>query len=272
MPELANLGDRFRDLGTMDALGYRDSGLHRLDPRAKVLATAAFVMAVSSYGRYEVSALLPYTIFPVCLAVLGEVPWSYLLKRIALALPFVLVLGAFNPVLDRTVLLNVGPMAISGGWVSFLSMALKLVLTVASAVVLVAITSMDGVCQALERLGLPQVFVVQIGFLHRYIFVLSEEAGRMLRARELRANGHPLSHREFAPLAGHLLLRTWERAQRIHQAMLARGFEGHFHVLRRPSFRVRDAVFLLGWCALFLVLRFNNLPVRLESMLSGGLR
>ena len=272
MPELANLGERFRDLGTMDALGYRDSGLHRLDPRAKVLATAAFVVAVSSYGRYEVSGLLPYTIFPVSLAVLGDVPWSYLLKRIALALPFVLVLGAFNPLLDRVVLLYVGSMAITGGWVSFLSMALKLVLTVASAVVLVAITSMDGVCQALERLGLPQVFVVQIGFLHRFIFVLAEDAGRMLRARELRANGHKLSHQEFAPLAGHLLLRTWDRAQRIHQAMLARSFEGHFHVLRRSSFGSRDALFLLGWCTVLLVLRFNNLPMRLEALFSGGLR
>jgi cobalt/nickel transport system permease protein len=94
----------------------------------------------------------------------------------------------------------------------------------------------------------------------------------MLRARELRANGNHLTHREFAPLAGHLLLRTWDRAQGIHQAMLARGFEGHFRMLHRPSFGIRDAVFLVGWGALFLVLRFNNLPVRLEALLSGGLR
>lgn len=269
---MANLGDRFRDLGTMDALGYRNTSLHRLDPRAKVLATAAFVVAVSSYGRYEVSGLLPQALFPVCLAVVGDVPWLYLLKRIALALPFVLVLGAFNPWLDQAVLLQVGTLAITGGWVSFLSMTLKLVLTVASAVVLVAITGMDGVCQALEDLGLPQVFVVQIGFLHRYIFVLAEEAGRLLRARQLRANGHSLTLREFSPLAGHLLLRTWDRAQRIHQAMLARGFEGSFHVQRRPSFDSRDATFLVGWCALFLVFRFSNLPMHMEALLSGALR
>ncbi len=267
---MANLGDRFRDLGRMDTMGSRESGLHRLDPRAKVLATAAFALAVSSFGRYEVAGLLPFMAFPVSLAILGEVPGGYLLKRIGLALPFVLLLGVLNPVLDREVLLQVGPLPITGGWLSFLSMALKLVLTAASAVVLVAITSMDGVCQALERLGMPQVFVVQIGFLHRYTFVLVEEAARMLRARELRSNGHDLTHREFGPLAGHLLLRTWDRAQRIHQAMLARGFEGEVHLLRRPSFGLQDALFLGAWCVAFLVLRLVNLPLLMGTLVSGG--
>lgn len=269
---MASLGNHFRDIGTMDALGTGDSSLHRLDPRAKVLATAAFALAVSSFGHYEVSGLVPFALFPLALAVVGGVPWGYLLKRIRLALPFVLVLGAFNPLLDRQVLLQVGPIAVSGGWLSFSSMALKLILTVASAVVLVGTTSMDGVCQALERLGLPRVFTVLLGFLHRYLFALAEEAGRMLRARELRANGRRLTHQEFGPLAGHLLLRTWDRAQRIHQAMLARGFEGEFHVLRRQAFGVRDAAFVLSWSALFILFRLVNLPMHLGSLLSGGAR
>lgn len=256
----------------MDALGSRDSGLHRLDPRAKVLATAAFALAVASFGRYEVSALLPFALFPVALAALGGVPGGYLLKRIALALPFVLVLGACNPVLDREVLLHLGPLAVTGGWLSFSSMALKLVLTVASVVALTATTSLEGVCRALEQLGIPQVFVVQLAFLHRYTFVLVEEAGRMLRARDLRGNGRALTRQEFTPLAGHLLLRTWDRAQRIHQAMLARGFEGEFHMVQRTSFDFRAWRFLLGWGGLFLALRCVNFSMRLESLLFGGVR
>jgi len=269
---VANLGDRFRDLGTLDALGTLDSPVHRLDPRAKVLATAAFTVAIASFGRYEVSALLPFAFFPVALAALGRVPVSYLLRRIVLALPFVLVLGALNPILDRHILLQLGPFAIAGGWLSFLSMTLRLVLTVAAAVVLVATTGLDGVCLALEQMGLPRVFALQIGFLHRYAFLLAEEAGRMLRARELRANGQNLALREFGPLAGHLLLRTWDRARRIHQAMLARGFEGEFHARRRRPIVPRDALFLLGWSASFLLMRLVNLPRLFEFLLSGGPR
>jgi cobalt/nickel transport system permease protein len=134
----------------------------------------------------------------------------------------------------------------------------------------VAITGVDGVCQALERLGVPRVFALQIGFLHRYTFVLAEEAGRMLRARELRSNGRALAMREFGPLAGHLLLRTWDRARRIHLAMLARGFEGDYHARQRLRFTAKDALFLFGWCAGFLCLRLVNLPMWLGQILTGG--
>jgi len=267
---MADLGDRFRELGTLDSLGARDLALHRLDPRAKVLAVAAFSLAVASFGRYEVSALLPFAIFPLALALRGDVPVGYLARRVLLALPFVLLLGAFNPVLDRAEMMKLGPLSLSGGWISYASMGLRLVLTVSSAVILVAITGMDGVCQALERLGVPRVFALQIGFLHRYTFVLAEEAGRMLRARELRANGRALAMREFGPLAGHLLLRTWDRARRIHLAMLARGFEGEYHARQRLAFSARDALFLLGWCAAFLALRLVNVPLWLGRLLTGG--
>lgn len=269
---MGNLGDRFRDLGTLDALGAGDSPIHRLDPRAKVLATLSYIVAVASFGRYEVSALLPFAFYPVALAALGGIPAAYLAKRVALALPFVLVLGAFNPLLDRQEALRIGGLAISGGWLSFASMALRLMLTVTAAVVLVATTGLDGVCAALERFGLPRVFVMQIGFLHRYAFVLADESGRMLRARELRANGRSLPWREFGVLAGHLLLRTWDRAQRIHQAMLARGFEGHVSWHREVAFRPKDALFLVGWVAGFLALRLVHGPRLLGALLSGGFR
>jgi cobalt/nickel transport system permease protein len=265
---MANLGDRFRDLGTLDTLGGRDLPLHRLDPRAKVLAVAAFALAVASFGRYEVSALLPFAIFPLALAILGDIPAGYLARRLLLALPFVLLLGAFNPLLDRAPMLELGPLTLSGGWISYASMVLRLLLTVSSALILVAITGMDGVCQGLERLGVPRVFALQIGFLHRYTFVLAEEAGRMLRARELRAHGRALALKEFGPLAGHLLLRTWDRARRIHLAMLARGFEGAYHGRQRRAFTAQDALFLGAWCSVFLLLRWVHVAGWLGSCLT----
>jgi len=257
---MVELGAAFRDLGTLDALGARRTRLHRLDPRAKVLAVATFAIMVASFGRYDVSALLPFAIFPLTLVILGEIPMGYMFRRLLLALPFVLLLGAFNPLLDRAVVLRVGSIGISGGWLSYASMVLRLLLTVATAVALVAITGMDSICQALERLGVPRVFALQIGSLHRYAFVLVEEAGRMVRARDLRANGHPLTMREFGPLVGHLLLRTWDRARRIHLAMLARGFEGEYHSRNRRKFTLHDALFMGGWCAVFILLRIARFP------------
>ena len=69
-------------------------------------------------------------------------------------------------------------MPVSGGWLSFLSILIKFVLTVSTAFLLIAVTSFPGICEALERLKLPKVFVIQLLFLYRYLFVLLEESPR----------------------------------------------------------------------------------------------
>ncbi len=106
---------------------------------------------------------------------------------------------------------------------------------------------------------MPQVFAVQLLFLYRYIFVLTEEGSGSSRARELRScGGKGLGIQSFGSLVGHLLLRTWMRAERIHMAMLARGFTGEFHARQPSRFGGRELLFLLGWSAFFVVLRLQE--------------
>jgi cobalt/nickel transport system permease protein len=176
----------------------------------------------------------------------------------------------FNPLFDRSVLVHLGPLDISGGWVSFTSIIIRAILTVGAALILVGITGFPAICQALERLGVPQLFAVQLLFLHRYLFVLTEEGTRVARARELRSCGKKgVGISSFGPLVGHLLLRTWGRAERIHVAMLARGFSGEFHTRREFRFGGRELLFLCGWSALFITLRLLNLPRLLGTFVTG---
>ncbi|BDU73117.1 cobalt ECF transporter T component CbiQ [Mesoterricola silvestris] len=256
--------------GTLDELAAADSPVHRLDPRAKLLATALFIVAVASFGRYEVAALAPFALYPAALMALGGIPAGFILSRMLAALPFVLLLAALNPVLDRAPLLTLGPVAISGGWVSFASILMRFALTVGAALVLVATTSMDGVCLGLERLGAPRAFAQQVAFLHRYAFVLGAEALRIHRARTLRAFGGKLTPGEFATLAGNLLLRAWDRARRIHVAMLTRGFTGRFPEPRPLAWGTRDLLFTVLCAAAFAALRVWNLPRILGGLLAGG--
>ena len=78
---------------------------------------------------------------------------------------------------------------VSGGWVSFFSILLKFFLTMCSALLLISTTSFPGICHALRKLGIPEIFISQLLFLYRYIFVLVEETLRMVRARDLRSFG-----------------------------------------------------------------------------------
>lgn len=261
------------DFKRLDRLATGETGIHRLDPRAKVLATFVFILSVISFGRYELSAMIPFFIFPVAMVSMGDLPASYIVKKIALLCPFALFVGIFNPVFDRQTLLHLGPLAISGGWISFLSIAVRAILTVGAALILVGVTGFSAVCRALEQMGMPQVFVVQLLFLYRYIFVLTEEGVRTARARELRSFGRRgMEMKSFASLVGHLLLRTWERAERVYRAMLCRGFNGEFHVRRDYRFGIRETIFTLGWSALFVLFRLVNIPQLLGSVISEILR
>ena len=267
---MSRIESTFFDLGTMDTISRQDTFVHRLDPRIKVLTTLVFIVCVVSFGKHDISGLVPFLIYPLVLVLLGDLPVVYLLRKLLLAAPFAILIGIFNPLLDQEVLLQVGPVAVSGGWVSFLSILLRFIMTVGAALILLATTGYHSVCMALEKMGVPQVFVVQLLFLYRYLFVLVDEASRMVRARSLRSfQGRGSGMRVFGSMAGHLLLRTLDRAQRIHLAMLCRGFDGTlrpFHPLRVAWW---EGLFFLGWSTLFVLMRLTHGPRSLGAWIQG---
>ncbi len=259
------------DIGKMDELGRGDSPAHRLDARVKTLVTLVFLVAVMSFPRYEISALIPFLLYPVVLVMIGRIPPGYLLRKVAIAAPFAVVIGIVNPLLDRSPVMMLGGVAISGGWVSFASLMIRFGLTVGTALALVACTGIHRLCAGLEQLGVPRAFAVQILFLYRYLFVVSEEGQRVRRGVAMRAGERrTLSYGVYASLIGHLLIRSMDRAQRVYRAMLARGFDGEIRVLRARPFQWTDAVYLLGWVGFFVMARCLNLADWLGRIFVGG--
>jgi cobalt/nickel transport system permease protein len=258
------------DLRALDALAARETALARVDPRAKLVATLAFIVCVLSFDRYSVAAMLPLALYPTVLAARGEVPLRLLRRVLVSASPFALMVGIFNPLFDRAAMLDVAGVQISGGWVSFAAIALRFALTVSAALALVAGTGMPALCSALARLGVARVFTVQLMFLYRYTFVLAGEAARMTTARSLRAGEHSrMRLAVYASLLGQLLLRAFERAQRIHQAMLARGFDGALRLADRRQWKRTDSVFVAAWCAFFVCVRAIDLPRALGALIGA---
>lgn len=269
---MASIHDSLYELGQLDAFACGDTPVHALDPRAKVVTTLAFIVAVVSFGKYSVVEMLPFLLFPVALASDGGVPLRWLATRLLAAAPFALLIGMFNPLLDRAPIATIAGLAISGGWASYASIVMRFLLTTAAALVLIATTSFAGVANALQRLGVPEVFATQLLFLYRYVFVLAEEALSMQRARDLRSFGRRgRGIRVFGRMLGGLLLRTYARAQRIYAAMLLRGFDGRVRVRRQLRLRPQDVAFVLGWAALFILFRAVDVPTTLGSFITGVL-
>ena len=255
----------------MDILSYQDTPLHKIDPRAKLITSLFFILTVVSFGRYEISMLVPFIFFPMYLLTTGNVPLVYILKKVLYVSPFAIMIGVFNPLFDQRVIMYLGDAGISGGWISFLSIMMRFFLTVSTALALIACTGFNNICFALNRLGAPRIFAVQLLFLYRYIFVLAEEAARMVRARNLRSfNGKGKGIKSYGPLLGTLLLRTINRAERIHLAMICRGFDGRIRIMKNYKFGFREMIFVSVWVSLFSLFRFVNIS-QLAGILVTGL-
>jgi len=264
--------EKYYNIGFLDQLSYKQTFIHGLDARVKLIVTLLFLFTVISFSKYEIIALLPFFLYPVLLLALGDIPFGFILKKVAIVSPFAFFIGVFNPLLDPGQVVLFFGLTISAGWISFLSILLKFTLTVSTALLLVATTSFPGVCHACRQLGVPSLFVSQLLFLYRYIFVLMEETMRIVRARDMRSlGGHGKEMRIFIRIIGIMFLRTVERAERIYYAMLSRGFRGDIPVLKRSSIRTADILFTVSMSVFILLCRFYSLPDILGRLLQGVL-
>ncbi len=249
------------NLGYMDLLSYQDTPVHRLDSRIKLIVTLCFLLTVISFDRYEISMLIPFIFYPIYIIASANLPVAYLFKKVLYVSPFALMIGIFNPFFDDKIIITVFGIGITGGWVSFFSIMLRFVLTVTTVLALIGCTGFNNICYAMNRLGAPKVFSIQLMFLYRYIFVLAEETARVVRARNLRSfNGKGKGVKIYGAIAGSLLIRTINRAQRIHYAMICRGFNGDIKIFKSNNPGVADIAFFIIWIFLFIVFRIFNVP------------
>ncbi len=269
---MSNISEALYNMRFMDDLARRNTLVHRLHPLAKLASTLAFLAAVVSVERYEISGLLPFFFYPVIVFALAELPIKPMVKRILMVEPFIIGIGILNPLFDQHIVM-LGGVAVSRGWITFLSIFIKCGLTVAAALILLATTGMDRLASALRMLGIPKLFVLQLTLTYRYISVLLEEVGRILNAYALRAPGQKGIHwKSWGSLAGQLILRTFERAQSVYGAMCLRGFDGEYRTGDGQRFCTTDLAYMAVWVMFFIIVRFVDIPGLLGLVVTGGIK
>lgn len=269
---MSNIMNSLYNMRILDDLARKETVIHKLHPLVKLLTTVSFLTVVVSFGKYDIGGLLPFLLYPSMVFALAEIPLKPIFMRILLVSPFIIGIGVLNPFFDDQVFL-LGGTEISRGWVTFLSLLIRSGLTVTAALLLIATTGMDRLGGALRMLKIPRIFVLQLLLTYRYISVLMEEVARTLRAYSLRAPGQKGVHRSaWGSLAGQLLLRTVDRAQRIYEAMCLRGFTGEYRTGGFKQIRVWDLAYLAGWVLFFAAARIYNIPMLIGSFITGVIR
>ena len=210
-------------------------------PHLKLVGLVTFVIAVVSTPRQQVWAFPVYALLVMVVAVRSGVPGRFLLSRMMVGAPFVLA-SLLLPLLGRPPQIALGPLLLSveGLWGAWNVLA-KATVGVAASVVFAATTEPVRAIAALDRLRLPAPLTSVAGFMLRYLDLTVADVGRSItamQARGLEPRWWPQG-RLLASLAGTMFVRAYERGERIHSAMIARGFEGHMP--RAPGAKPRMA-------------------------------
>lgn len=224
------------------------SPVHGLRPHTKTVATVAFVVAVVSTPREAVWAYGLHAAVLAGVATAGRVPAAVVTRRLAVLVPFVAFALALPFVAEGERIHVVGlGLSREGCWAAW-NVVVKAVLGLGATVVLVATTPLGDLLRGLERLRVPPIFTAVGTFMLRYLEVVGAELRRMQVARASR--GHDprwlWQARAVAATAGALFVRTYERGERVHLAMVSRGYDGTLRALATPAATAAEWVAVLA--------------------------
>jgi len=204
------------------------SVVHRAPAHRKLVVLVSFMLVVVATPRDWFPVFGGYLVVLLAVVALSGVPIGYLAKRMLIETPFVVfaVLVPFIAEGPRVELLGIS--VSEPGLLAAWGLLAKGSLGVLASLTLAATTEPQDVILGLRRLRMPDLIVQIMGFMLRYLDVVSAEMGRMVTA--MRSRGcDPRSPRHWTVLArslGALFIRSDERGERVHLAMRARGYDG----------------------------------------------
>lgn len=222
--------------------------VHALPAHCKIVTTLTFVLLVVSTPRTAVWAFGVYAALLAVVAVTARVPATFLLTRMLVEVPFVVfaLLLPFVAEGPRTEWFLGLSLSEGGLWAAWNVLA-KGTLGVAASVLLAATTEIRELLLGLRWLRLPSILVQIATFMVRYLDVVADELRRMRTARASRgfeARG-PRQWGTLARMAGVLFIRSYERGERVHLAMVSRGYTGDLPVTDQLTARRGQ----WAWCA-----------------------
>lgn len=239
--------------GFLDRDAGIDSPVHRLDPRAKLLLFFSAVVIVGSEPAGELAAFPFYLGAIATLALASRVPPGRLAARCLAAAPFLLMaallpwtamaLGDATATPDAT---RFGASVLLRGFASILLLVL-----------LTSSTAFHHLLWAMRKLHVPEALGQIVTLMYRQLFILLDEWRRAGQARECRSAGvlNLPAASVYGKQLGVIFLRSWDRADRVHAAMMVRGFDGRFPLDARRRVTLRDVAAVALTVSVFLAIR-----------------
>jgi len=223
------------------------SVVHRLDPRGKIVVAALFAILIATTTAYA-TAVAGLALALLCLA-LARLPLRQVAVRLLVVNSFIFFLWLVLPLTyPGDPVWRLGPLTATRQGLVFTGLiTLKSNAIIIALMALIATVPVVTLGQALHQMRVPDKLSHLLLFTYRYIYVFEQEYRRLVQAMKIRGfrprtNLH--TYRSYAYLAAMLLVRSFDRAERVFQAMLCRGFNGTFYSLKIFTWQRQDQLFL----------------------------
>ena len=245
--------------------------LQSLDPRAKLISILAVIFATSLIGNLRV--LIFIYVLTLIFAYLSKIDVGFFIKRVWLFIPVFAGIIAlpmiFNIFLPGDPLFQVaylGPGAHLGpltlpesifitrqGLNAAVIFTMRVATCVSAVVLLFITTPQQTLFKSLRTVGVPKLYVLTLEMAYRYIFLLMDLVRELYvakKARTIRASGMFDEQKWVGGRMGYTLIRSLDMSEKVHMAMMSRGFSGDVHIMK--EFRMQNRDYIAGIAAITL--------------------
>lgn len=229
------------DIRKIDELGDMNTKIHKIDSAIKIIVTIIYVIKILSIKQFTILNITCIVLYPLIIFIVGKVPIKFILKKVLYVLPIILGLSVINLIID---------LSYEGIYFSVL-LIFKCTFALVGALLLIVTTGINNLALGLKKLKIPNILIMQILMLHRYVILMMEECYKVKSAYELRTLGEKsMTMKDYVQIVGQMFLKTLDISENVYEAMKLRGFEGELYINNKVAGYV-DYLYLIIWVVIF---------------------
>ena len=242
---MGDISKAISNIRKIDELGDKYTMIHKIDSSIKIIVTIIYVIKVLSIKQFIISDITSIVLYPLILFKFGKVPVKFILKKVLFILPLILGLSVINLIID---------FSYSEIYFSVL-LIFKCIFTLVGALLLMVTTGINNLAFGLKKLKIPNILIMQILMLHRYIILMMEECYRVKSAYELRTLGEKsMTMKDYGRIIGQMLLKTIDKSEKVYEAMKLRGFDGDLYINSNKKVGCIDFLYLITFAVILIFL------------------
>lgn len=225
----------------------RDSFIHKLDPRTKILGFVIFIFLVVLTPPTNNVQFLLFFLLLLTLIIASKISIIHFIKNVSAIFPFIILVSVFIPFFKQgEILYSFMKLTITyEGLIILKNVLIKSFLSILILTLLSATTKFYDILKAMEKLYFPKIVIVILLIMYRYLFLLLDEKSQLERAMLSRCftKRNLLKIKVLCNITGSLFIRTYERGERIYIAMCSRLFDGNINIINKLRIKPIDIYF-----------------------------